>query len=85
MDDQGRKVIPAVDFVFAHGVKSVFGTGGAYSGGQMLFVVVLFCRDQVARVTAELFLPLIDLFKGKTASLVALERVFAPAEEERDR
>jgi len=77
MDDRGRKVIPAVDFVFPYGVKSVFGTGGAYSSGEML-VVVFFCRDRVARLTAELFLPLVDLFKGKTASLVAPAKVFAP-------
>jgi len=76
MDDRGRKVIPAVDFVFAYDVKSVFGTGGAYSGGQML-VVVVFCRDPVARVTAQMFLPLVDLFKGKTGSLVAAAKVFA--------
>ena len=77
MDDRGRKIIPAVDFVFAYNVKSVFGTGGAYAGGQML-VVVVFCRDPVARVTAELFLPLVDLFKGKTGSLIAPAKVFAP-------
>jgi hypothetical protein len=69
-------VIPAVDFVFAYHVKSVFGMGGAYCDGQML-VVVVFCRDPVARVTAELFLPLVDLFKGKTASLVAPAKVFS--------
>jgi hypothetical protein len=77
MDDRGRKVIPAVDFVCAYNVKSVFGTGGAYCSGQML-VIVVFCRDHIARVTAEMFLPLIDLFKGKTASLVASEKVFSP-------
>ena len=77
MDERGRKVIPAVDFVFAYDVKSVFGTGGAYSSGQML-VIVVFSRDPVARVTAEMFLPLVDLFKGKTASLVAPAHVFAP-------
>jgi hypothetical protein len=76
MDDRGRKVIPAVDFVFAYDVKSVFGTGGAYCGGQML-VVVVFCRDPVARVTAQMFLPLVDLFKGQTGSLVAPAKVFA--------
>jgi hypothetical protein len=74
-DDRGRKVIPAVDFVFAYGVKSVFGTGGAYASGQML-VIVLFCRDRVARGTAELFLPLVDLFKGTTAALVTPAKVF---------
>jgi len=76
MDDRGRKVIPAVDFVFAYDVQSVFGTGGAYAGGQML-VVVVFCRDPVARGTAQMFLPLVDLFKGKTGSLVAAAKVFA--------
>jgi hypothetical protein len=76
MDDRGRKVIPALNFVFPYGVKSVFGTGGAYPSGQML-VVVVFCRDLVARVTAELFLPLVDLFKAKTASLIAQAKVFA--------
>ncbi len=77
-DDQGRKVIPAQDFVSAHGVKSVFGTGGAYPGGQIL-VLVVFCRDRVPRASAELFLPLADLFRGKTASLVAPATVFASA------
>jgi hypothetical protein len=77
MDDKGRKVIPAVDFVFAYNVRSVFGVGGAYPSGHML-VVVVFCRDRIERATAELFLPLADLFKGKTASLVALGKVFGP-------
>src|SRR5215475_5742139 len=76
MDDRGRKVIPAVDFVFAYDVKSVFGMGGAYSGGQLL-VVVVFCRDPVGRGTAQMFRPLVDLFKGKTESLVAAAKVFA--------
>lgn len=75
-DEQARQVIPAQDFVSAYGVKSVFGTGGAYPGGQIL-VLVVFCRDKVARATAELFLPLADLFRGKTSSLVAPAKVFA--------
>src|SRR5262245_45797725 len=36
VDEWGRKVISAVDFVFAYDVKSVFGAGGAYSCGQLL-------------------------------------------------
>jgi hypothetical protein len=78
MDDRGRKVIPAVDFVFAYDVKSVFGTGGAYPDGQMV-VVVVFCRDPVTRVTAQMFLSLVDLFKGQTGSLVAPAKVFVPS------
>jgi hypothetical protein len=78
VDDRGRKVIPAVNFVFANDVKSVFGTGGAYAGGQTLVVVVFFCREVVTRATAEMFLPLVDLFRDKTASLVGPAKVFAP-------
>ncbi len=75
-DEQGRHVIPAQDFVSTYEVESVFGTGGAYPDGQIL-VLVVFCRDEVARATAELFLPLADLFRGKTISLVAPAKVFA--------
>ena len=78
VDDHGRKIIAAQDFVSAHGVKTVFGTGGAYARGQLL-VIVVFCRDRVARTTAERFLALTDLFKGQTASLVQAGKVFAAA------
>ena len=57
-DDQGRNIIAAQDFVSSHGVKSVFGTGGAYPGGQMI-VIVVFCSDILQRPNAEGFLPLV--------------------------
>ena len=75
-DDQQRQVIPAQDFVSTYGVKSVFGSGGAYPNGNML-VLVLFCSETVERATAEQFLPLAELFRNKTASLVAPDKVFA--------
>jgi hypothetical protein len=75
-DEQGRKIIVAQDFVSAYGVKTVFGTGGVYPGGQML-VIAVFCRNRVSRTTAELFLPLADLFKSKTAALITPAKVFA--------
>jgi hypothetical protein len=78
LDDHGRKIIAAQDFVATHGVKTVFGTGGAYARGQIL-VTVVFCRHPVPRATAEQFLRLADLFKGQTASLVEAGAVFAPA------
>lgn len=80
VDDHGRRIIAAQDFVASHGVKTVFGTGGAYPRGQLL-VIVVFCRDHVPRATAERFLPLADLFKRQTASLVETGKVFQdPAE-----
>jgi len=75
-DHQGRKIIAAQDFVSQYGVKSVFGVGGAYPNADIL-VLVAFCRDQFSRAVAEHFLPLVSLFKGKTASLAEGGKIFA--------
>jgi hypothetical protein len=75
-DRLGRKIIAAQDFVSSYGVRSVFGMGGAYPGGEMI-VIVVFCRDTVSRGVAENFLPLANLFKEKTGSLVGPAKVFS--------
>ena len=77
-DHQGRKIIPAQDFVSGHNVKTVFGVGGGYAGGQIV-VVVAFCRDLIPRASAERFVALRDAFKGNTSSLVETAKVFSAA------
>ena len=76
VDHEGRKIIAAQDFVAAHQIRSVFGTGGAYRNGQLV-VAVVFCRDLIDRDIAERFLPLADLFKGRTDALVEAGKVFS--------
>lgn len=76
VDQQGRKIIAAQDFVSGYKVQSVFGTGEAYAGGQML-VMVVFCRDFVSRAAAECFLALTNLFTSKTTSVVSAGRIFS--------
>ena len=75
-DNEGRKIIAAQDFVSQYGVRSVFGTGGAYPGGQIV-VLVVFCRDAFARATAERFLSLTNLFVSQTSALADPEKVFS--------
>jgi hypothetical protein len=75
-DDQGRKIIVARDFVAGYNIQSVFGIGGAYSGGEIL-VTVVFNHDRFERQNAEQFLPLVTLFKSNTERLVAQRRIFA--------
>jgi hypothetical protein len=74
-DSEGRKIIAMQDFVSDYSVKSVFGIGGAYDGGQ-LFVIVVFCRDALSRTTTEHFLALANLFKSQTNALVDDQRIF---------
>ncbi|MFQ5803013.1 MAG: hypothetical protein ACE5JQ_08980 [Candidatus Methylomirabilales bacterium] len=76
VDHQGRKIIPAQDFVSGYNVKTVFGVGGGYAGGQIL-VIVAFCRDVIPRATAERFVALRDAFKGNSSSLVETARIFS--------
>jgi hypothetical protein len=75
-DSQGRKIIVAQDFVSSYGVRSVFGIGGAYQGGEVV-VIVVFCRDVVSRATSEHFLPLTNLFMSQTTSLVEATKIFS--------
>jgi len=77
-DHQGRKIIAAQDFVSAYSVKSVFGTGGVYPGGQIV-VIVVFCRDAFTKATAEHFLELNSWFRNKTSALVQETKIFAEA------
>ena len=77
-DLQGRKIIAAQDFVFAYSVKSVFGTGGVYPGGQIV-VIVAFCRDAFTKAAAERFLELNSWFRNKTDSIVQETKIFSEA------
>lgn len=75
-DDRGRKIIAAQDFVSNYGVKSVFGTGGAYPNGQIV-VIVVFCSDILPKSVAEHFLSPTTLFINQTKSLVESGSVFS--------
>jgi hypothetical protein len=77
-DHQGRKIIAAQDFVSAYSVKSVFGTGGVYPGGQIV-VIVVFCRDAFAKAAAERFLELNSWFRNETGSIVQDTTIFSDA------
>lgn len=77
-DALGRRVIPAQDFVAKHGVKSVFGMGGAYLAGSMVCAIV-FASEPVARAQAERFARTISLFKAATLRLARQNLLFDPA------
>lgn len=77
-DQQGRNIIAAEDFVSSYGVKSVFGTGGVYPGGQIV-VIVAFCRDSFTRAEVECFLEVNSWFRNKTEPLVQSTEIFAGA------
>ena len=75
-DDHGRPIIPARDFVEEFGIKTVFGMGGAYLGGELV-VAIVFTSESVDRATVDRFPSLIGSFKMSTAPLVASGSIFA--------
>jgi hypothetical protein len=76
VDTEGRKIIPAQDFVQASGVKSVIGIGGCYMGTSVFFAIILFLREVVEHLVAERFMLQSNLFKTATLNLVDDGRIF---------
>ena len=75
-DDQGRLVISAQDFVAEHGVRTVFGFGGAYMLERSYVAVILFARENVAAERARELAPLSSALKAATMRLVDQGRFF---------
>ena len=76
-DQFGRHIIPAQDFVARHGVKTVFGMGGAYLAGSMVCGIV-FAAEPVPRAQAERFARTISIFKAATLRLARQNLFFEP-------
>ncbi|MBI5477574.1 MAG: hypothetical protein HY906_01890 [Deltaproteobacteria bacterium] len=77
IDELGRKIIPAQEFVARHAVSSVFAVGGAAFGGALL-VLIFFSRDRVGPGTVRVFMPLVNLLKAVLIERCSTTRVFAP-------
>jgi hypothetical protein len=75
VDDQGRMIVPAQDFVRAHGIKTVFGLGGSYLNGTFM-ILILFTRERLERDEVEKFMPLVSTIKSVTMSLVMRDAIF---------
>jgi hypothetical protein len=67
-DAQGRKVIPAQDFVNEHAVETVFGMGGAWPNGH-LAIAIVFARARVDRSVVRRLAPLLGVFRSATTPL----------------
>jgi hypothetical protein len=68
-DQLGRRVIPAESFVDQYQVRTVFGLGKAYSSGSIATLVV-FTNTRVSKKAVEDLIPVMNLFKAATTSLI---------------
>jgi hypothetical protein len=77
LDDAGRRIIPAQDFVASYGVKTVFGTAGLYVRSRMIVTLIVFCRETLERAALrQMFMPLGNVFTNATAEVVRKDRLF---------
>jgi hypothetical protein len=77
VDNQGRKIISAQDFVRDNNIQTVFGLASGYTISKTFLTLIVFCREKVEKSQAERFLPLISHLKVNTASLVSIGAIFA--------
>jgi hypothetical protein len=75
-DAQGRHVIPSRDFVAEHGVRTVFGMGGAYLDGTLI-VTVIFTDELIEELIVDRFPSLISNLKMATAQLLFEGHLYA--------
>jgi hypothetical protein len=75
-DAQGRLIISAQDFVAEHGVRTVFGFGGAYMLERSYVAVILFTRETIQAEQARELAPLSSALKAATMRLVDHGRFF---------
>ncbi len=76
VDDTGRPIIPARDFVERHGVRTVFGMGGAYLDGT-LAIAIVFTREQLDALVVDRYPSFIGTFKIATMRLQRENRIYA--------
>jgi hypothetical protein len=77
LDQHGRKIITAQDFVATHRVKTVFGFGSAYLMTTTLLAVILFSHEDVDKQQAQRFSYLANSFTASTARLVSAGKIFS--------
>lgn len=77
VDELGRKIITAQDFVSGYSVRSVFAVGGIVLGGAVL-TLIFFSRDAVESRAVRAFMPLFSGLKAIVTSRCSISRVFPP-------
>lgn len=75
-DARGRLIIVNEAFVAKHGIRTVFGMGGAYLDGSLI-AAILFTREQLSALEIDRFPSLIGTFKIATGTLVAAGSLMA--------
>lgn len=75
VDAQARKIIPAQDFVEKHGVRTVFGMGGAYADGALV-VAIFFTDELLDRLLVDRFPSLISNFRMATSEPQTAGRIY---------
>ena len=76
VDEKGRKIIAAQDFVAKYNIKTVFGIGGGYIKDVTFIALIVFARERLDEDRAQCFLPLATVIKAATTSLLLRKKIF---------
>lgn len=74
-DERGRLIISNAPFVREHGVRTVFGMGGAYLDGSIA-IAILFTSEDIERTAVDRFASLVSTYKMITERNVKEQRIF---------
>lgn len=77
VDNKGRKIIAAQEFVDEEKIKTVFGIGGSYLGSPMFFATIVFARETLEKDTVDRFMLHANKFKTVTMKMLNEAMIFA--------
>jgi hypothetical protein len=77
VDQRGRKIISAQDFVRETNVQTVFGLAGGFAIDGTFLALLFFCNETIEKAQAAQFLPLISKIKAATVTLVSKRAFFS--------
>jgi hypothetical protein len=70
LDSNGRRIIPAGEFVSKFGVRTVFGMGGSYLDGKTLAALILFTNEPLTMEKVRPFSTLMPSFISRSMPAV---------------
>lgn len=76
VDETGRYIIPAREFVARYDIQTVFGVGGAFAVSSEFLALVVFCNGIVARSDAAKFMPMSSWLKTVASPYIKRGAIF---------
>lgn len=76
VDNKGRKIISAQNFVQQYQIKTVFGAGGLHLSTKTFITLIVFSRESIKKSQVSQFMPLTNIIAATGSDLIVQGKFF---------